>query len=132
MADDQNETSGKDDAPLHVLYLDVGGMHCINCATLVEQRLANCRRCAACSVDYPQVAPWSPTRADSTSPICREPSVTTATPCRSRTAPNRCLKAVTKTPRDYFEIAAAFAILLQVWPCSTSRCFRAASRSPTR
>jgi len=53
MADDQNKASGKDDAPLHVLYLDVGGMHCINCATLVEQRLGQLAQVRRVWVEYP-------------------------------------------------------------------------------
>lgn len=44
MADDQDRTS-RQDAQSHLLQLDVGGMHCVNCGTLVGSD--SCPRCGA-------------------------------------------------------------------------------------
>lgn len=53
MADDQDRASGQDASPLNELRLDVGGMQCINCAALVERRLAQVPQVRRVSVDYP-------------------------------------------------------------------------------
>ena len=45
--------SKTDHAALNVLQLDVRGMHCINCAGLVERKLKELAQVDQASVDYP-------------------------------------------------------------------------------
>jgi uncharacterized protein len=52
MDDAQDIGAKQDDAELNVLQLDVRGMHCINCALLVEQRLKELPQLRRVSVDY--------------------------------------------------------------------------------
>ena len=111
MSDDQDQVAGQDDAPLHVLRLDVGGMHCINCTTLVEQRLAQLPHVQRVSVDYPSgratVTHTGSLEVSDLQKAVAGDGYTLAVSDDARPlAPQR-----TNTPRDYLEIGAAFAIL---------------------
>jgi uncharacterized protein len=115
MADDQEEASGKDYAPLHVLCLDVGGMHCINCATLIEQRLGQLPQVRRVSVDY-RAEHVTVTHEGGLALADLQKAVDddTYTLSIENGALPLASQGVTNTPRDYVEIAAAFAILAGV------------------
>ena len=112
MANDPNHASGSGSAKLRVLHLDVGGMHCVNCAELIEQRVG----APAEGAQRKRRSPLLPRHSD----VHGRPR-----PCRSAEAVADdgytlsvangirplALLGGTNTPRDYLEIAAAFAIL---------------------
>ncbi len=52
MVDDQERASELDQARCRVLHLDVRGMHCTNCAALIEQRLEQLPQVRRVNVDY--------------------------------------------------------------------------------
>jgi uncharacterized protein len=109
MSDDQDQASGQ--APLQVLRLDVGGMHCINCPTLIEQRLTQLPHVQRVSVDYPSgratVTHTGSLEVSDLQKAVAGDGYTLAVSDGARPlAPQR-----TNTPRDYLEIGAAFAIL---------------------
>jgi sulfite exporter TauE/SafE/copper chaperone CopZ len=115
MADDHAKASEQDDAPLHVLRLDVGGMHCINCPALVEQRLAELPHVRGVSVDY----------ASGHATVTHVGGLDIAHLQNAIAGDGYTLEISdgarpfasqrgTNTPRDYLEIAAAFAILAGV------------------
>jgi len=136
MADEKDQASAPDDAHANVLHLNVGGMHCINCPTLVEQRLGQLPQVRRATVDYPS-GRATVTHAGGVDIADLQKAVADDgyTLSISDGARPLALQGATNTPRDYLEIAAAFAILAGVvWPspCSTSRCFRAVSPCPIR
>ena len=134
MDDAQDIGAKQDDAQLNVLQLDVGGMHCINCALLVEQRLEELPQLRRVSVDYTtgraavghsgklDIADLQRAVADdgytlSISDGTRQLGVVGAKHARATIS-----KSQQRLPFSP----------VWCWPCSNSRCFRAASRSPIR
>ena len=115
MADDQDQASGRDDAQVNVLHLDVGGMHCINCPTLVEQRLGQLPQVRRVSVDYPS-GRATVTHVGGVDIADLQKAVADDGYTLSITDGARPLafQGATNTPRDYLEIAAAFAIVAGV------------------
>jgi uncharacterized protein len=114
MSDDQAQASGQDEAPLDVLHLDVGGMHCVNCPTLIEERLAQLPHVQRVSVDYPSgratVTHTGTLEVSDLQKTVAGDGYTVAVSDGDRPlAPHR-----TNTPRDYLEMGAAFAILAGV------------------
>jgi len=109
MSDDQDQASGQ--APLQVLRLDVGGMHCINCPTLIEQRLTQLPHVQRVSVDYPSArATVTHTGSLEVSDLQKAIAGDGYTLAVSDGA-RPLASQRTNTPRDYLEIGAAFAIL---------------------
>jgi sulfite exporter TauE/SafE/copper chaperone CopZ len=53
MSEDRDEPTAPGEARAIVLHLDVGGMHCVNCPFLVEQRLGQLQQVRRVNVDYP-------------------------------------------------------------------------------
>lgn len=112
MADDQDQTSGQDHARLGVLHVDVGGMHCINCKTLVELRLAELLPVRSVSVDYPS-GRATVTHAGGLDIADLQKAVADDgyTLSLADGARSPASQGGVNTPRDYLEIAAGFAIL---------------------
>jgi sulfite exporter TauE/SafE/copper chaperone CopZ len=112
MAEDQDQAPGQDDAPLPVLRLEVAGMHCISCATLVEQRLAQLPQVRRVSVDY-RSARATVTHAGRVDIADLESAVADDGYTLSITDDARPLASHGRAnaPRDFLEIAAAFVVL---------------------
>jgi sulfite exporter TauE/SafE/copper chaperone CopZ len=97
------------------LHLAIGGMHCVNCAALIEQRLSQVPQARRVSVDYPSgratiTYTGDVAMADLQKAIAEDGytlSVSDGTPLLAA-------GGVKNTARDYLEIAAAFAILAGV------------------
>ena len=102
----------QDEAQLKLLHLSIVGMHCINCTTLVEQRLKTLPQVRRVSAEYPagrvlvvhsgelDIADLQSAAGDDGYTL----SISDGTEPVSG--------SLTKAPRDYFEIAAVFAILI--------------------
>ena len=97
----------QDDAQLTELHLSVAGMHCVNCAVLVEQRLRELPQVKRVSAEYPAghvvVAHTGDLDIADLQTAVRPDGYSLSIPNSSR-----------NTARDYLEIAAAFAILVGV------------------
>ena len=110
MTEENKPAPNQNDAPLRVLQLDVGGMHCINCATLVEQRLAKLAPVRSVSVDYRSgratVTYAGGLELGDLQKVVADDGFTLSFADAARSL------ASGNTPRDYLEIAAAFAILV--------------------
>jgi uncharacterized protein len=115
MDDGQDVGAKPDDAQLNVLQLEVGGMHCINCAVLVEQRLKELPQLRRVSVDYAtgRAAIGHSGKldiADLQSAVAGDGYTLSIS---DGTRPPAVVGAKNAL-RDYLEIAAAFAILAGV------------------
>ena len=110
MTEENKPAPNQTDAPLRVLQLNVGGMHCSNCATLVEQRLAKLAPVRSVSVAYRSrratVTYAGGLELRDLQKVVADDGFTLlfADAARPPISGN--------TPRDYLEIAAAFAILV--------------------
>ena len=98
------------------ILLDVGGMHCVNCAALVERKLAALPQVISVNVDRRAGRAVIGYRGELDMAALQGAvaddgyTLTLADPLgRPRDA-----AAVRRTPRDYVEIAATFAILIGV------------------
>jgi uncharacterized protein len=115
MGDQPDKMPEQADAQLKVLQLNVGGMHCVNCGFLVEQRLSQLPRVQGVSVDYP-AGHATVTHSGDLDIADLQKAVVHDGYTLSVTDGTRVLAAGTakNTARDYLEIAAAFAILAGV------------------
>ncbi|MFM9849648.1 MAG: sulfite exporter TauE/SafE family protein [Hyphomicrobiaceae bacterium] len=112
MANDQDQASEQGDAKLPVLHLDVGGMHCVNCGELIEQRLAQLPQVRRVSVDRPS-ARATITHTGSLDLVDLQKAIADDgyTLSIANDDSPRASQGGANTPRDYLEIAAAFAVL---------------------
>lgn len=113
MAEDQDQASGQDHAKLEV---DVGGMRCVTCGKLVEQRLAQLPQVRRVRVDYPSgraTITHTGTHAGGLDIADLQRAVGDDGYSLSIAGDGRPAAGggAGTTPRDYLEIAAAFAIL---------------------
>lgn len=98
----------QDHEKLDVLHLAVGGMHCVNCGTLVEQRLGELPQVRSVSVDYP-LGRATVTHAGGVGIADLQRAVADDGYTLSIADGAGAHRA--NTPRDYLEIAAVFVIL---------------------
>jgi sulfite exporter TauE/SafE len=111
VTDDQDQGSGPKDAGEGVLHLRVGGMRCVGCARVVEQRLAQLGQVRGVSVDSSSgVARVA--HAGSLDVIALQKAV--AADGYTLSVVDAAEPPAYGTARHYLEIAAAFAILAGV------------------
>jgi sulfite exporter TauE/SafE/copper chaperone CopZ len=97
-----------------VLHLDIAGMHCVNCPALVEQRLGQLPQVRSVSVDYPSGRAMI-THAGALDIMDLQKAVVDDGYTLTISDGTRPLaRPRTNTPRDYLDIAAAFAVLAGV------------------
>ena len=111
----QDKTFEQADAQRKVLQLNVGGMHCVNCGFLVEQRLSQLPQVQRVSVAYPS-GHATVTHSGDLDIADLQKAVVDDGYTLSVSDRTRLLAAgiAKNTARDYLEIAAAFAILAGV------------------
>ena len=112
MADERELPPGQAHSTSNVLLLDVGGMHCVNCGTVVEQRLARLPQVQRVSVDYVSGrATVTHVGGFDIAALQKAVADDGYTLSIADGAKPLGFQSWTNTPRDYIEVAAAFAIL---------------------
>ena len=104
-----NETQGK--APLAATHVNVSGMHCINCAVLIERRLAALPQVRRVTVAYPGGYALITYSGELGLPAIQNALGDDGYTVSARDPAQPIIISQGNTGRDYLEIAAAFLVL---------------------